>query len=277
MGEVWLLASSFPSVVFTVPLGVMLVYWTFVMVGAIDLGEGADGALDGLDAGGVDGAAKGALEGATKGLLEAGLHGATGADGGFDVGDAGGDVGDVGDGGDGGDAGDGDGHAEVGHGAGVVASLLSALRLRQIPATAALSLIVTFSWLISVVAMQALTRMHAGLGASWLGWVVLVSAPVFALPLSGLISRPLSKVFVHRTAPSRADLVGKTCIVRTGKVTSTFGEGMLEDGGAGLVVRLRIDGNRELKRGEHVLIVDWDAEREAFVVEPMADVLALRK
>ena len=48
MTEVFLLALSFPGVVYTVLLGVVLVYWLFVVFGAISLGDGsADGALDG--------------------------------------------------------------------------------------------------------------------------------------------------------------------------------------------------------------------------------------
>ena len=46
-------ALSFPCVVYTVLLGIALVYWVFVMVGAIHL-DGADGAADGaLDASGA--------------------------------------------------------------------------------------------------------------------------------------------------------------------------------------------------------------------------------
>ncbi len=68
MAEVFVLALSFPSVVYTVLLGVVLVYWLFVVVGAVNLGDGsADGELDGFDPEGAIGAGKGALEGAAKG------------------------------------------------------------------------------------------------------------------------------------------------------------------------------------------------------------------
>jgi hypothetical protein len=260
MAEVWVLAVSFPSVVYTVLLGVVLVYWAFVMVGAIDLGEGG---IDGLDIGGhvggdvggdfggdvgdvgdLAGTAKGALEGAAKGALEAHFSG---------------------------DSPDLDGHE-----AGIVAALMSALRLRQVPATLVLSVLVTFSWLASVVAMQFTTR--AGLGSSsLLGVGVLLLSPLAAMPLTALLVRPLAGVFAHRHAPSRADLIGKTCIVRTGKVTEAFGEGTLEDGGAGLVVSVRIDGGRALRRGDHALIVEWDVGREAFLVEPMTQIMSGRR
>ena len=56
MNEVVRLALSFPCVVYTVLLGVVLVYWLFVVVGAIHVAEGSDGALDGFDPEGAIGA-----------------------------------------------------------------------------------------------------------------------------------------------------------------------------------------------------------------------------
>src|SRR3954470_25040485 len=101
MSEVLRLALSFPGVVYTVLLGVVLVYWLFVVLGAIHLGDGsADGQFDGI-----------------------GDHGA-------DVGDVGHHGGDVADGADGG-AGDGDGEAGEGS---AVAALVHALHLRSVPA-----------------------------------------------------------------------------------------------------------------------------------------------
>ena len=256
MTEVLRLALSFPCVVYTVLLGVVLVYWLFVVFGAISLGDGsADGALDGFDPEGAIGAAKGSLEGAAKGALQGHFDG---------MADAAADVGDVGDVGDGGDLADG-----YSHDGSAAAALIHALHLRSVPATVILSLIITFSWLVCTIAMQLVSRgMPAGSQALF-GWLVLAASPVLALPLTSLSSRPLAKVFRHRPATSHTDLIGKTCVVRTGTVTSTFGEASLEDGGAGLVLRVRVDRELPVKRGDQMLIVDWDRERESFLVEPI--------
>src|SRR5438874_1442241 len=74
MSELWEASLQFPTVVFTILLGIVLVYWVFVLLGALDIGHGH------ADAGGGD------------------------------VGDVGGDAGDAGghDGGDGGHDADGD-------------------------------------------------------------------------------------------------------------------------------------------------------------------------
>jgi hypothetical protein len=257
MAEVFVLALSFPSVVFTVLLGVVLIYWAFVMVGVIHIGEGSEGALDGH----IDGATKGLMEGAVDHL--GGGH--------ADVGDIGGGHGhaDFGDGGDGGDADDG------GHG--VLAALMSALHLRSAPATVIFSLIITFSWLISVVTMQLVTRTAPGLTGPAVSLGVLLASFALALPLTSIAARPLAKVFAPKHAPLKSDFIGRTCTVRTGSVNAKFGEATLQDGGAGLVLRIRIEDGKQLGRGEQALIVDYDAERETYLVEPMRDVMSERK
>jgi hypothetical protein len=256
MSEVIQLAFSFPGVAYTVLLGVVLVYWSFVVFGAIDLGDGsADGALEGFNPEGAIGAAKGSLEGAAKGALQGHFDG---------MGDAAGDVGDVGHGGD------GDAHGSDGS---AVAALIHALHLRSVPATVVLSLVVTFSWLVCTVAMQLVSRQMPGGSRSLLAWLVLLASPILALPLTSLSARPLAKVFAHRQATTHEGLIGKTCVVRTGTVTSTFGEASLDDGGAGLVLRVRVDRELPVKRGDQMLIVEWDRERESFLVEPLDEEL----
>lgn len=254
------IALSFPSVVYTVLLGASLVYWVFVMVGAARiemLGDGAgEGALDGHDIGGG--------------------HDLGDAGGGHDVGDAGGghDAGghDVGDGGDGGhDGGDVDrASGATSHGS-ALGNLMASLKLRSAPATVVLSVLVMFSWLFSVLSMQTL--------AGWLSpgaygiarFAVFLLAPLVALPFTSLAVRPLARVFVPPTATGHQDLVGQVCTIRTGSVTERFGEALLEDGGAGIVVRVRVDAGEKLQRGDQAIIVGYDEERQEFTVAPMDD------
>lgn len=240
MAEVFVLALTFPSVVFTVLLGVVLIYWAFVMVGVVHIGEGTEGALDGH----IDGATKGMLEGAVDHV---------GGDGDFDL--------DLDDG--------GEPH-------GVLAAVMSALHLRSVPATVVFSLIVTFAWLVSVVTMQSVTRLVPALLGAPLSFGVLLASVILALPLTSIVARPLAKVFAPKHAPVKSDFIGRTCVVRTGSVTAKFGEATLHDGGAGLVVRVRVDGEQQLGRGEQALIVDYDPERETYLVEPMRDVMATK-
>lgn len=249
-------ALAFPAVVYTVLLGVALVYWIFVMVGAAHvnlLGEGAgDAAADAMADAAADaaleGAAKGVLEGATKGMLE----------GAADQLEGGGDIGDA-DGADGG-----------GHGTGIMASL----KLRSAPATVVLSVLVFFSWVLSMIgARVAQALVPAGSLLLVAQLAILVLAPILALFPTSIAVRPLARVFTPLAAPKSADLVGKLCRIRTGTVTERFGEAVLEDGGAGLVVRVRVDSGEKLGRGDQAVIVGYDPERQEFTVAPMEGLL----
>ncbi|MEI7893995.1 MAG: hypothetical protein WCI05_12955 [Myxococcales bacterium] len=248
MNELLGVALAFPTVVFTVLLGVVLVYWLFVVMGAVHidlLGGAAHGTFEGSADAAADGAmdaamhhaVDGVLDGASKGVAEAGAEQLHMADNGG------------------------------------VAHALGSLKLRSAPATVVSSLLVTFSWLVSVLAIQGLQAFVPSVAGVVAGVVVLVVAPLVALPMTSLAVRPLAPLFVPHQAKGNRDLVGRVCVVRTGTVDDTFGEATLEDGGAGLVVRVRVDGMDQLQRGDQALIVAWDEDRQTFTVAPMDDML----
>jgi hypothetical protein len=228
------------------------------MVGAAHIDALGDGAADGAADGAVDGAADGALDGAAKGVME----GAADAVGGHGHGH-----GDIGDGLDAGDVADGN----AGHGA--LAGMMAALKLRSAPATVVLSVLIVFAWLLSIFGMQATAAYLPPAMAGLARFAVFFLAPLLALPFTSIVIRPLAPIFATPAAAKSVDLVGKVCTVRTGTVTDRFGEALLEDGGAGLVVRIRVDTGETLKRGAQVVITSYDDERQEFTVAPMDNLL----
>jgi hypothetical protein len=234
-----LLAASleFPTVVFTIVLGIVLVYWLFVLLGALDIDLfGGDVDVD------VSGAAKGigdVLTGGAKGGAEA-FH----ADAGGDA-HAGGDA-------------DADGGGGVWHGLG----------LGDVPVTISVSLIVLIGWCGSLLAMH-----YVAGGAGWQRLAVLVIAIVIALPIAALLVRPLAPVFTVQEGKSNADYVGHACTISTGSVDDNFGQATVEDGGTVLVIQVRCGERGKLARGDRALIIDFDPARQAYVVEPVADML----
>jgi hypothetical protein len=237
LNELVVASLQFPTVVFTIALGIVLVYWLFVLIGALDIDLfGGDVDVD------VSGAAKGigdVLTGGAKGGAEA-LH--TG-------GDAGGDVG-----------GDADGDLDGG-------GLWHVLGLGDVPVTISFSLITVLAWVGSLLAMH-----YLGIGG-WLTLVVLVVAVVVALPIAALLIRPIAPVFAVREGKSNADYVGHTCTVTTGRVDNSFGQATVEDGGTVLAIAVRCDPPGQLTRGDKALIIEFDGERQAYIVEPSKDVL----
>src|SRR5689334_1197207 len=194
MGHFLALALAFPTVVYTVMLGVSLVYWVFVMVGAAHvnlLGEGAaDAAGDAAADAALDGVAKGALEGATKGMLEGAADHLEGS--------ADGEIGDASDGGPGG--------------------VLAALKLRSAPATVVLSTIILFAWIFCMLGME-LTAGVGGITGTVIHLSLLLLAPIAALLPASVCVRPLAKVFTPPNATKNENLVGQVCRIRTGTVT----------------------------------------------------------
>lgn len=63
---------AMPTAIFTVLVGLVVVYWLLFLVGTLDLDAlgGADGAVEGAMDAGLDGAADGALDGAAEGAAE---------------------------------------------------------------------------------------------------------------------------------------------------------------------------------------------------------------
>jgi hypothetical protein len=238
MAELVSILLSFPTVIFTVMLAITVLYWLFVVLGAIDLdflGGGADAAVDGALDGALEGAVKGAAEGALKGIAEGAAKGV--AEGAADAA--------------------GEGH---------LAELFSALNLRKAPVTVVLTLFAAFGWLASAMTIQALGPAWAGFFA---GTGVLFGSGLVSLLATSLAVRPLGKLFVTHSAKGARDLVGQTCIISTGEVGPTYGQATLEDGGAGLILQVRCDDRGRLKRGDRALIIGWDADDEGFSVEPL--------
>lgn len=234
-------STSFPTVVFTVLLLITLVYWLFVIIGAVG--------IDALDVdlhhhGAVDGVADGAAH-AGDGLEHADVHA-----------DAHGHV-----------------HADaphVGEAVGSAPLLLSMLRFDPVPMTIVVTMVVLWAWLICNLSMHYLV----GYDAHWsieLG--LFAGALVLAFPLANLSVRPLAPQFRSTTAPNRAALVGKIVDVDTSYVDASFGVARSEDGGAGLLVQIRCDPPNPLTRGQRALVLRHDEERDIYEVTPIDDLI----
>ncbi|WP_224246091.1 hypothetical protein [Hyalangium gracile] len=248
---------AFPTVFFTILLGVTLTYWLFVIIGAVGI-DVLDGDVD-LSAGAK--AASGVFEGGAKaagGLLEGGAKAAGGVlEGGAKA--AGGVL-------------DAHGHAP-GHDHDVdgdAAGLFSALGFAGIPVTISSSFVIFASWTLSFLSRDAAFNL---LGAVLPG--VVLSGGIFLLSLvlgtllAALAVRPLRPIFIAKKAPGRQELMGRVCTINSGSVSGTFGHATFEDGGAGLILNVFCSKANQLKRGDQALILGYDAARDVYEVEPV--------
>jgi hypothetical protein len=229
----------FPTVIFTIGLGVAIIYWVFVLLGALD--------IDLLGGGDVAGAAKGIgdVGGAAKGIGDV-IGAAKGA------GDA---------------LGGGDGDLAKGTGGGGL------LGLGSVPITISISFVLLGAWCASLLGIHYGTSV-IGDGVL-LSIAVFVLALVLALPLAALLVRPLAPVFAMHEGKSNRDYVGHVCTVTTGHVDNDFGQATIEDGATVLVISIRCDRTGALSRGARALIVDFDDTRQAYIVEPAGELADL--
>lgn len=233
----------FPVAVWTVLVAISLVYWLFVMSGLVHLGEGADGGAEGLGHGGD-------------------LH----------AGHA--EIGDAGDAADGGVQADG-GH-ELGASEDAPAGIAGFFRLKDVPITVSFSLISFFSWILTLVALWASHQAHYDPGLLVKALLAFVVAPLVAFPLTKAATRPLAPLLTPRRAKSSRDLLGQTCTIRTGEADERFGEALVKDTGAEIVLRVRVEGVA-MKRGEEGVIVGFDEEREEYIVAPIEEASSRRR
>mgnify|MGYP006870797308 CR=1 FL=1 len=232
---------SFPTVVFTVLLIVIVLYWLMVIIGAIGVdvlhvGEAAGGKIEGMLGGAVEGkiegvvggAVEGKIEGIAGGAAEAKMEGAAG---------------------------------QIGGGGG----FLAMLGFGKVPATVVISSLVLWSWALT------LTLVTAGADLGLAVWLVDAVAPFVAVflagALTGLIVRALGRFLVHHEPLRRRDLVGKLCTITTGRVDAGFGQALVDEIGTDLTIDVRCDPPNTLVRRARAVVVAYDAEHNTYTVE----------
>jgi len=250
-------ALSLPTVLFSVPVLLSVVYWIFVVIGAADLD-----ALDALD--GADGALEGAGDGTLDLLNSADANALTGIDGALD-------------GLDGPLDGFGDealealqeaGHPVDHESSGLLPVLMSTLKLTTVPLTVSLSFIALFSWLASFLLTVHVTPMLP-LSELLSSLVVAGTALTFGTLSASAAVRPLGGVFHTEHGRGNRSFIGSVVTVTTGKVTDRFGQAELSERDHHLIVQVRDRGSQSLGKGDQALLVRWDPEEEVFVAEKL--------
>ncbi|WP_329368059.1 hypothetical protein OG896_22535 [Streptomyces sp. NBC_00669] len=252
MGEFVDVCLGFPTVLFGGALVVVVGFWGLVLVGAADShGPGHHGADGGHSMG--HGGSHGAAPASGDGLAGHGHAGHGHAGGGAH---------------DGGAHDGGDHSADSG--------LLAAAGLDGVPVTVVFSLLIALGWFLSLAGSAALNGagLH-GPGRAVADVALIAAALVGAWLLTWVLVRPLRRLFPYELPPSRADFVGRICVVRTGTVTSRFGQAEVTapDGSTAIVQvrRPEEDTGGPLAAGSSALLYDYDPQGEFFWAAPYED------
>lgn len=210
MNEFLLTIVSFPTVIFTVVLGISVLYWLCAAIGLVD--------IEVLDI----------------------------------------DLPDV----------DGQVHAHAEHTfTETFAGILLRLGLNGVPVTIIITFIALVGWFISYYLSYFELAL---LGYNWVRFIVGIPIIVFSLYLAVLITaqliKPLRKFFAKTEQYVEKKILGQVAIVRSSKVNDHSGEANFDDGGAGLIVKVRAFGEKQFVRGDRVVLLEYLAEQHVYRV-----------
>ena len=143
--------------------------------------------------------------------------------------------------------------------------------LYGVPLIIILSLISLIGWLLSYLYTSFLHQyFDSGLLYYLFGTGALVFVLVVSMWLTGIIISPIRKNIAKTPKRNSSSNIGKVAVVRTLSVTDKYGEAELNDGGAGLILKIRSDNNDGLlKQGDRVVLVEYLEEANTYRVNPV--------
>ncbi len=139
--------------------------------------------------------------------------------------------------------------------------------LHGVPVTIVLSLIALFGWIACYYAVYFLTDfMPSGGLNNFTEGLVLLSALYLATRLTALSIWPIRPLFQQVTGQALPQLIGRTATVRSLKVNDHFGEAFLDNGGAGLILKIRSTGDDAFKKGDQVILLSYESDSHLYQV-----------
>lgn len=154
----------------------------------------------------------------------------------------------------------------------VFSSLLFRLGLNGVPLTIVISLIALLGW---VFCFLIVYFVYPWIRVPWLQLVTGIPVVVGVLYVSAIITaviiKPLRPIFLASNQQVQKQILGQVAVVRTGEVNRSFGEAYLEDGGAGLIIKVRAYKDEVFKRGDRVVLLEYVAGENLYRVVSEAD------
>jgi hypothetical protein len=146
----------------------------------------------------------------------------------------------------------------------------SALGLDGVPVPVSVTAVTCFAWLACLSGTVLVDAVHLPSGVRLAAAVLLLPVALVAGLLGARVAvAPLRRLLAGSRPPSRADFVGRACVVRTGTVGPTFGqaEATAADGSSA-VIQVRMPGVAYGASGWTALIYQYDADDDCFWIVP---------
>ncbi len=151
--------------------------------------------------------------------------------------------------------------------ANVLAGVMLRFGLQGVPLTIILSFVALFGWLICYYAVHFLLGMvPSGLFSILAGIPVFIGSLYVSVLMTALLIKPLRPLFKKTSQETVKRVLGQSALVRTSRVDNDFGEATLEDGGAGLLLKVRTIGDTTFSKGDRVVLLEYDKEKNTYRV-----------
>lgn len=145
--------------------------------------------------------------------------------------------------------------------------LLLKVGFKDVPITLLLTLLIFFGWMFCYfIELLALRFVPLGWLRYPLGLLVAIGCLAVALPVVRVVSTPLRPLFRKVNHDTTRSVIGQVVLVRSGRVTTMHGEATMDDGGAGLVLRIRADESTGIQRGDRVVLLEYLQDQHAYRV-----------
>jgi len=149
----------------------------------------------------------------------------------------------------------------------VLGAVMVRMGLSGVPAIVALSFVSLIGWFLSYFAVYF---WFGSFDATWVRYLVgipvLAITLILAMMITAVVIIPLAPLFVSHDHKGEQAMLGKMAVVRTSTVDSQFGEAILDDRGAGIIVKVRSREGEQFAKGDHVILYEKIDEGSVYLV-----------
>jgi hypothetical protein len=149
----------------------------------------------------------------------------------------------------------------------VLAGLMLRFGLQGVTVTIIISIVSLFSWLISYYLVYFIFALVPdGLLEFLVGIPIIFVALYGGVMITAVLIKPLRPLFKKAQQQTVKHILGQTALVRTSRVDKDFGEATLEDGGAGLILKVRATGDATFSKGDRVVLLQHVTDTNVYRV-----------
>ena len=151
--------------------------------------------------------------------------------------------------------------------ANVLAGVMLRFGLYGVPVTIILSFIALFGWFLCYYLVHFLFGfIPDGFISFLVGIPILLVSLYVSVMITATVIKPLRPLFKKSSQDTLKRVLGQTAIVRTSRVDNNFGEALLEDGGAGLILKVRTIEGTTFQKGDRVVLLEHDKQKNVYRV-----------